>query len=65
LPGDLSVAGFDDSALASSVWPPLTTVRQPLRALGREAADLLLADEEPRRRVLPFEIVERASTAAR
>lgn len=64
LPRDLSVAGFDDSALASSVWPPLTTVRQPLRQLGWEAADLLLVDDpEPAHRVLPFEIVERASTA--
>lgn len=64
LPSDLSVAGFDDSALASSVWPPLTTVRQPLRTLGWHAADLLLSDEpEETRRVLPFEIVERASTA--
>lgn len=64
LPHDLSVAGFDDSALASSVWPPLTTVRQPLRALGWQAADLLLTDtpDEPRR-LLPFELIERGSTA--
>ena len=65
LPGDLSVGGFDDSALASSVWPPLTTVRQPLVELGWHAADLLLdADATDTRRVLPFEIVERGSTAA-
>ena len=64
LPRDLSVAGFDDSALASSVWPPLTTVRQPLRDLGWHAADLLLGEREGEtRRLLPFEIVERGSTA--
>ena len=64
LPRDLSVGGFDDSALASSVWPPLTTVRQPLRELGWHAADLLLGDGgSDTHRLLPFEIVERASTA--
>ncbi len=66
LPQDLSVAGFDDSALASSVWPPLTTVRQPLRLLGWQAADLLLKDDpEDTRQVLPYELIERGSTAPR
>jgi LacI family transcriptional regulator len=66
LPRDLSVCGFDDSSLASSVWPPLTTVRQPLRDIGWQAADLLLDTEnEDTHRVLPFTIVERESTAAR
>ena len=64
LPRDLSVVGFDDSALASSVWPPLTTVRQPLHDLGWHAADLLLGKGEAEAlRLLPFEIVERGSTA--
>jgi LacI family transcriptional regulator len=30
VPGDLSIAGFDDAALASLSWPTLTTVRQPV-----------------------------------
>ena len=64
LPHDLSVGGFDDSALAASVWPPLTTVRQPLAELGWHAADLLLdTGTTDTHRVLPFEIVERGSTA--
>lgn len=64
LPRDLSVGGFDDSALASSVWPPLTTVRQPLRDLGWHAADLLLgAPSADARSLLPFDIIERGSTA--
>jgi LacI family transcriptional regulator len=63
LPRDLSVCGFDDSSLGSSVWPPLTTVRQPLRDIGWQAADLLLDPaNEYTHRVLPFTIVERAST---
>lgn len=63
LPDDLSVAGFDDTTLATSVWPALTTIRQPMRALAYQAAALLLAAEETReRRELPFELVVRDST---
>ncbi len=64
VPGDLSVAGFDDTALASQLWPPLTTVRQPTRELAYAAAGLLFgaADEIVHRR-LPHELVVRASTA--
>lgn len=66
LPRELSVAGFGDDALAGFVWPPLTTVRQPTRRLGWVAADLLLApaDEETKAVETPFELIERASTAA-
>lgn len=66
LPGELSVAGFGDDALAGFVWPPLTTIRQPTRAFGYQAADLLLSPRgaAPERRELPFELVVRASTAA-
>jgi LacI family transcriptional regulator len=48
IPEDLSVVGFDDSPLASRVWPSLTTVRLPIRDMGRLAASKLLpnaADE--------------------
>lgn len=41
VPGDLSVAGFDDVELAQVAIPALTTVRQPLQELGRVAVDLL------------------------
>ena len=42
VPEDVSVAGFDDTLVARMTTPKLTTVQQPLRALGRRAADLLL-----------------------
>ncbi len=65
LPRDLSVAGFDDTPLASQLWPPLTTVRQPTRELAYAAASLLFdGDQEAVHRRLPHELVLRASTAA-
>jgi LacI family transcriptional regulator len=45
IPRDLSVVGYDDSPMASRVWPGLTTVRLPIRDMGRIAAEKLLAQE--------------------
>ncbi|WP_417451040.1 LacI family DNA-binding transcriptional regulator [Kordiimonas sp.] len=42
VPGDLAVAGFDDTPLSRQIWPGLTTVRQPIRLMGHQAADLLM-----------------------
>ena len=42
VPEDVSVVGFDDSPLASQVWPALTTIRQPISDMAAEAAELLL-----------------------
>jgi DNA-binding LacI/PurR family transcriptional regulator len=42
VPDDVSVIGYDDSAFMSSVEPPLTTVRQPIEAMGRAAVAALL-----------------------
>ncbi|HEX2143054.1 MAG TPA: LacI family DNA-binding transcriptional regulator [Glycomyces sp.] len=42
VPGDLSVVGFDDTYNAKWVEPPLTTVKQPLRQMGRVAARTVL-----------------------
>jgi LacI family transcriptional regulator len=43
VPDDLSIVGFDDTPIASRVWPPLTTVRWPIVAMGRSAAHKLIA----------------------
>ncbi len=43
VPGDVSVVGYDDSALMSCTEPPLTTVRQPIESMGRTVIDLLLS----------------------
>jgi LacI family transcriptional regulator len=44
VPEDLSVVGFDDSPIASRLWPSLSTVRLPIRDMGLHAAAMLLAD---------------------
>ncbi|MDF3287914.1 LacI family DNA-binding transcriptional regulator [Streptomyces silvisoli] len=41
VPGDVSVVGYDDSAFMNCADPPLTTVRQPIEAMGRAAVQLL------------------------
>ena len=43
VPEDVAVVGFDDSELARTADPPLTTVRQPIEQLGAEMARLLVA----------------------
>ncbi|WP_443747212.1 LacI family DNA-binding transcriptional regulator [Asticcacaulis solisilvae] len=74
LPGDLSVVGFDDVPASEMLWPPLTTVRQPVQKLGAAAADLLFARLSPLgtgtwpspvpRLILQHDVVLRGSTAA-
>ena len=63
LPRELSVAGFDDTTLARTVWPPLTTIHQPMAELARTATDLLLAGGVIAHRRLPHQLVERGSVA--
>jgi LacI family transcriptional regulator len=43
VPDELSIVGFDDTPIASRLWPPLTTVRWPIVAMGRSAAHKLIA----------------------
>jgi DNA-binding LacI/PurR family transcriptional regulator len=67
IPGDLSVAGFDDIPAAARATPPLTTVRQPGREKGAAAAALvalILEGGQPEHRCLPTELILRGSTAA-
>ncbi len=42
VPGQLSVAGFDDTPLSRHVWPSLTTVRQPVQEMARQATMQLI-----------------------
>jgi LacI family transcriptional regulator len=71
VPQQLTVVGFDDTMTAITLWPPLTTVHQPVRKLAAEALRLLAeqvaAPDEPSgtvvNHVLDYEIVHRQSTA--
>ena len=63
VPGELSVAGFDDVPEAAAATPPLTTIRQPHQLKGSEAVRLLLEGPEAQSVLLPIELVVRASTA--
>jgi LacI family transcriptional regulator len=42
LPQDMSVVGYDDTPIAGRLWPALTTVRLPIRDMGKAAAQLLI-----------------------
>lgn len=69
VPHDVSITGFDDSAIAHFVWPPLTTVRQPIRAMARAAIEYLVAlasgrEESPEPQTdLPLTLIVRESSA--
>lgn len=76
VPSDLSVAGFDDSPIASTIWPSLTTVRQPLKAITQRAVESIILqnrrlslhdvpEDEVVEEIVPHIIVERSSTAKR
>ncbi|MGW8482335.1 LacI family DNA-binding transcriptional regulator [Microbacterium sp. NPDC055903] len=65
VPEDVAVVGFDDSSVAVSTDPPLTTVRQPMYKQGETMAAVLLAHlsggAPGRETILPTELVVRAS----
>ena len=71
VPGDLTVCGFDDTTLATAIWPELTTIHQPIADMARAAVDLLVTtirgQGEPGtapHRVLDHLLVRRQSDAA-
>jgi len=66
IPKDISIAGFDDNAIARTVRPRLTSVRQPLEEMGETACKLLIErirQHSPanQHKQVPFEIMERES----
>ncbi|WBO21017.1 LacI family DNA-binding transcriptional regulator [Sphingomonas abietis] len=73
VPRDLTVCGFDDTALATTIWPELTTIHQPIADMSREAVDLLVREirskrnrrvEDRRHLVLDHALVRRQSDGA-
>ncbi|MFT3996516.1 MAG: LacI family DNA-binding transcriptional regulator [Asticcacaulis sp.] len=73
VPKDVTIVGFDDTSMASSVWPELTTVRQPISDMASLGLKMLLDDIKARRSGQPqapvheirdFAIIERQSSSA-
>jgi LacI family transcriptional regulator len=70
VPADLSLCGFDDSSIATSVWPELTTIHQPIADMAARAVELLRDQIRASRagrgavglqETLPFRLVRRES----
>jgi LacI family transcriptional regulator len=73
VPGDLTVCGFDDTMLARTIWPAITTIRQPIAEMSSAAIELLESDIRRRRAgrdilcqhlELDFSLVRRQSDAS-
>ncbi|QDX28244.1 LacI family transcriptional regulator [Sphingomonas suaedae] len=73
VPNDITVCGFDDTAMASTIWPELTTIRQPIRAMTAWAVSatvrILKAKRtgerlEVEQKTLPYTLVRRDSDSA-
>lgn len=73
VPRDVSVAGFDDTAIATTLWPELTTIRQPIAGMAAAAVELMVQELHERRagrsvkfadRVMEHQLVKRQSTSA-
>jgi DNA-binding LacI/PurR family transcriptional regulator len=68
IPEDISLAGFDDLYIAQYTEPPLTTIRQPMRQMGRMAMETLMqlleGSESAHSIKVPGELIVRESTAA-
>ena len=74
VPSDLSIVGYDDTPIATTVWPELTTIRQPIQEMARLGTRLLIEAVQQKRtgrspatrhECLAFELVTRASDAER
>lgn len=68
IPDQMSVTGFDGTPMSEIIWPPLTTVRQPIKQLAERAVHLLRqpeshSDVQPTFEMIPHELVVRESTA--
>lgn len=73
VPDDVTIVGFDDTSMASSVWPELTTVRQPISDMAALGLKMLLEQIKSKRQgqalkpvheIRDFAIIERQSSSA-
>lgn len=73
VPSDLTVCGFDDSALATTIWPELTTIHQPIADMSVAAMEMLVREVKarragnpaaPLRQELDYSLIRRQSDSA-
>lgn len=73
VPNDITVCGFDDTDMASSIWPELTTIRQPIREMTAWAVGAITRMIRAKRQgqvspieeeIMPYTLVRRESDAA-
>lgn len=70
IPGDIAIAGFDDSDLSAKIWPALTTVRVPIQAMAERAMEIIIPRSFGDRSksyavetfIVPHQLIRRAST---
>lgn len=72
VPEDLSVCGFDDTPVANTIWPALTTIHQPIVAMGRSSVSTIFekikavraeTQADPIHHLMKFTLVQRDSTS--
>jgi LacI family transcriptional regulator len=72
VPRDIAVVGFDDTPLATMIWPELTTVRRPISDMARQAVRLLIEQIRAKRtgtaprmvhQLLDYTLIKRESSA--
>ena len=72
VPNDITVCGFDDTELARSIWPELTTIRQPIREMTARAVEMIASVHKASHRAravhdeqvtMPYTLVRRNSDA--
>jgi LacI family transcriptional regulator len=65
IPGDISVTGFDGTPMSEVMWPPLTTILQPIKDFTERAVHILAANggEGTQSETLPHQLIVRESTA--
>jgi LacI family transcriptional regulator len=74
VPRDLSVVGFDDTSIATTVWPELTTIHQPVALMAEHALELLMrairklragGEPKPVDQLVAYSLMKRGSAATR
>jgi LacI family transcriptional regulator len=73
VPGQVTICGFDDTSIATKLWPELTTIRQPIHDMARRALNILASSIRAERTgksritqhaILDYKLIQRESDTA-